>query len=409
MYLIYVLFIFINIFLTKKFKIVRQKKDESDYSFVERCDRYSKIIDKNNLYNITIILFNTIYFVYMFFFENINNLYNMIDFALFLTSLCSYFYFAFSSKDRKIKKMIYVNKSNSKYNYVFNIVYFSFLTVVLCDRVGRVGNADIIGYGYLLAILLVAISILVFITFIIKNREFCTMAKEEETYIDSIKFSTKFILSTLFNYVAFMLIYILLINCNFKYMFIINILVLVILIYVLVKKVKKTYFEMKRVDNAVYITHEGLNEFYAFDFARDIERTSNLLFFIVIYFISFSSYYVYDAFSFNCLTVILYIAFFIKLFISQKDLAYFMLATDDNFINKKDYNIILEKNNFEIKKIYVGNNKYLYKIVYVDNDNISYESVILLYDPELFIDNIKIYKSSKDNNKYIIYVRELYV
>ena len=65
--------------------------------------------------------------------------------------------------------MIYVNKSNSKYNYVFNIVYFSFLTVVLCDRVGRVGNADIIGYGYLLAILLVAISILVFITFIIKN------------------------------------------------------------------------------------------------------------------------------------------------------------------------------------------------------------------------------------------------
>ena len=199
MYLIYVLFIFINIFLTKKFKIVRQKKDESDYSFVERCDRYSKIIDKNNLYNITIILFNTIYFVYMFFFENINNLYNMIDFALFLTSLCSYFYFAFSSKDRKIKKMIYVNKSNSKYNYVFNIVYFSFLTVVLCDRVGRVGNADIIGYGYLLAILLVAISILVFITFIIKNREFCTMAKEEETYIDSIKFSTKFILSTLFN------------------------------------------------------------------------------------------------------------------------------------------------------------------------------------------------------------------
>ena len=253
----------------------------------------------------------------MFFFENINNLYNMIDFALFLTSLCSYFYFAFSSKDRKIKKMIYVNKSNSKYNYVFNIVYFSFLTVVLCDRVGRVGNADIIGYGYLLAILLVAISILVFITFIIKNREFCTMAKEEETYIDSIKFSTKFILSTLFNYVAFMLIYILLINCNFKYMFIINILVLVILIYVLVKKVKKTYFEMKRVDNAVYITHEGLNEFYAFDFARDIERTSNLLFFIVISFISFSSYYVYDAFSFNCLTVILYIAFFIKLFISS--------------------------------------------------------------------------------------------
>ena len=106
---------------------------------------------------------------------------------------------------------------------------------------------------------------------------------------------------------------------------------------------------------------------------------------------------------------ILIIIFFIKLFISQKDLADFILATDDNFINKKDYNIILEKNNFEIKKIYVGNNKYLYKIVYVDNDNISYESVILLYDPELFIDNIKIYKSSKDNNKYIIYVRELYV
>ena len=409
MYLIYILFIFINIFLTKKFKIVRQKKDESDYSFIEKCDKYNKIIGKNNLYNITIILFNTIYFVYMFFFKNINNLYNMIDFALFLIFLCSYFYFAFSPKDRKIKKMIYVNKNNNKYNYVFDIIYFSFLTAILCDRVGTVGNSDIIGYGNLLAILLVTISILIFIIFIIKNREFCTMTKEEESYIDSIKFSTKFILSNLFNYVAFMLMYILLINCNFKYMFIINILVLVILIYVLVEKIKKTYFEMKRVDNAVYITHEGLNEFYAFDFVRDIERTFNLLFFIVIYFVSFTSYYVYDSFSFNCLTIILYIAFFIKLFISQKNLADFILATDDNFINKKDYNIVLEKNNFEIKKIYVGNNKYLYKIVYVDNDNISYESVILLYDPELFIDNIKIYKSSKNNNKYIIYVRELYV
>ena len=240
MYLIYMLFIFINIFLTKKFKILRQKKDESYYSFVEKCDKYNKIIGKNNLYNITIILFNTIYFVYMFFFKHINILYNMIDFALFLIFLCSYFYFAFSPKDRKIKEMIYVNKSNNKYNYVLNIIYFSFLAIILCDRVGRVENIDIIGYGNLLAILLVTISILVFITFIIKNREFCTMTKEEETYIDSIKFSTKFILSNLFNYVSFMLMYILLINCDFKYMFIINILILIILIYVLVKKIKKT-------------------------------------------------------------------------------------------------------------------------------------------------------------------------
>ena len=49
-----------------------------------------------------------------------------------------------------------------------------------------------------------------------------------------------------------------------------------------------------------------------------------------------------------------------------------------------------------------------YELIYIDNNDIVYKSELVLYDPELYINEIKIYLKSKNINDYIIVLEELY-
>ena len=369
--------------------------------FNKKQRKKEKLIKLINFANINVITINLLYYLIAFIYKlNIN----YIDLSFLIINIISYIPIALLKKKNKRKEVI--NEEEKTINYMFKL---SILSYILIQRVGDIGKLNIAIYIYSLIIVFIAILISKIIKFLINNKHIVVFKEnEQKDYLNDIKFNTKIIINKFYNYIIYILAYILFIYIKFPYYYIIYPTILIISLYIIYKKIKKIKNQSKKLYHNISIIKEkpGIN--YAFQFNRDILFTKNIMLASIFFVITVLIYFLIDITAFTYIAIELYIILIYIILCDKKKNIYNVYSLNSEFIDKKRYKTSINIPISKIKQINIFNIKF-YKIECITDNNIKYESEIILYDPELYIDNITIYLNTNNIDDYIIMTNELYM
>ena len=403
-YLVYFIFIVINIYFCFFFKFKNIKRDVKYFELKINSDR-RKLINYLNSANSVLILVNIIYFI-LFLILKINI--SVLDIIFFIIHIISFVLFLSSKNGNKFRKSDkkVINDDSKILYFLISLISYS---LIILQRVGELSETYYSFIMYLIAAILILTSFGVVVRVLIKNKRVVGFKyKIEDDYLKDVKFIKKLLLKNLTNIFLIMMIFILLIYINLPFAWLGYIFIEVMLLSFLINKIKKFKYQSDKLTKTVYILKENPGVVYAFEFYRDILLAKKIMLAMILSGLSILVFYFSTTIVFTMITIELFILFMYAYIIDKINLIKYISSLNLEFMNKDIYT--LEKS-FPIScidKINVFGID-LYKIIYIDlNDNI-YESNYLLYDPEDFINEINSYINPyKPNEDYIVVIKELY-
>ena len=258
---------------------------------------------------------------------------------------------------------------------------------------------------FILSYLLIIGSLVILIVFLFKNKKIVKQSITSEEYIEDIHYSSKIQLNRITNYLIYIFAYLVFIFIQIPYVYIFYILVFFVLLYVIYKKYLKIKTQNDKLYKAVSIAKQDPGVIYAFQFTRDILLFKNLIILIIIYAISITSLYGLGESAFAIISIELYIYLLYNILENKKYLIRYISSLNDSFIDEEIYNLKLNKKISYVDIISILDIN-LYRIIVIDN--MIYKSNLILYDPELKIDNIDIITRKDNLEDYITLEYNLY-
>lgn len=390
----YILLMLLNI----SFIYILNKHEEIDNDYTKEKNLFYKL--KYTIILRIINIFSITYNIILNIILHLDNIISKIDIALFLMAIASYIIFELSIK-QKTKRFKLIDK---KIINNIDILTISSLFVVIVS--GRItDNSDINIFLYLINFLIIVLSITILIKEIIKNKEnTCITAKIEE-YLKDIKFTSKIELNKIFNYVIYIFAFVMFVFIRIPYIFVIYILVGILIIIAIIKKIKKIENQSDKLYKSITIANEFPGVIYAFQFTRDILLLKKLAYLLFGYTISIICLYGLGESALAFISIEFYILLLYILLNDKIYLIRYIKSLNDKYINKKIYTIDEIKDISYIDKIKIFNIT-LYRLII--KDNIVIESNIILYDPELIINQIEVRINKSNIDDYITIENILY-
>ena len=412
MYIIYILLISLISIIKKKINIKSEKSD--DYIYINKTKLHNISILKEFIKKvcIAIISIDILYFIIVLLYNKEINIIKLILNALLIIVLILN-YTSLEHKCSKINKQYDYNRLNfNEKKHPIIIIYNLIISLILIKRVGEISIINLSLIINLLIFILTLIDLSFIITFLYKNKNIiCFSTDNNNDLIKPINFYKKIEIGKLYNYVIYIIIYILIIYCKIPYMYVLHITIAIISFLIINKKIKKINKEQDLLYKNVTILNNKPGAIYAFEFEKDIEFTKNMVIITVLYILSVIIFYSLGTTAFLSITIQSYILIVYELLKSKKNLIKLVYSLDENYINKEIYDVkqtspvtIIENINFN----FINLKQTFYRVIYIDNNKNVFESNIILYDPELYLKNINIYINSKNINDYIIITEELY-
>ncbi len=364
-----------------------KSKNDNEYTKEKKYyyqEKEKKIIKIANIFNVII---NVIAIIIML----LNSI--KLDIIYIITLMIYLISFIIISLKKEHKKRLKI--INKKYITISDIaIILSSIIFIIACHTNIANNNGLLFVALGLILILIYIGFLIYI--IIKEKKYTCYNSSEEDYFLDIKFTKKIELNKTVNYVIYIFTTILFVLIKIPYMFILYILVEILLIYIINKKYKKIINQSDKLYKKISIANESPGIVYAFQFVKDILLFKKLIILLIIYSLSILSMYIVGESAFVLISSGLYLLLLYNIIIDKKYLIRYIMSLNKELIDKKSYTIDITK-----KINYIDKIKFfkitLYKIII--QDNINYESNIILYDPELIIEelNIKINKSNLED------------
>ena len=323
----------------------------------------------------------------------INNTTDIIYNILFATSFISFIIMLYIIKTRKMKYKLIDKKLINRFDI---LTILSAFIIPLSETIEKETNLKSIFIVIIFLILLTGITIL--ILKLIKNKKYVGISKDPSDYIEDIRFTYKIELNQIINYIIYISFFVIFVYIRIPYAYILYILIALILILHTKKKIKKIANETDRIYKSITIAKEYPGIVYAFQFTRDLLLLKKLLIGISSYILSIIILYIVGELPFGIVALQLYILLLYVIISDKIYLLKYIKSISDEYIDKDEYKIKIKKKINYIETIKIFNIK-LYRIII--EDNIIYKSNIILYDPELMIDEIEIRIDKSNMDDYI--------
>ena len=404
--------IFLNLFV---FYILKKKKKyNNDYDKEKNKYNAIKIKKISRIVNIGYITIDSLYYIIILLsigLSSINNL--LLNIIFFIISIMIYLFVEFTTKINRTKLKLIDRKLLDKKEYMY-IITFYILFFIEKTAINYSNNINLNTYDFIntFNMILYSISVLLIITLLIfiisyikNNSKYFTFSNVEENYLEDIKFYKKIEIKRIFNHVIYITAYIVFFYINIPYIFIFYILASLLLIYFAYNKVKKIRNESSRVYRSITIAKTKPGITYAFQFTKDVLSLKKLIIFIILLISSIPLYYGLGESIFAFVALSIYLILLYTIIEDKVYLIRYLASLNDRFINKKEYSILEIKKIDYIETINIFDIKF-YRLIIIDT--IVYESNIILYDPELEIDNIDIRINKSDILDYITIENVLY-
>ena len=407
--------ILLNILFLVIYKSFNNK--ENDYIKEKNIFNRLKIKYISRYINIGYIAIFLIHLIMILLYVGITNIeYYYIYLILFGMDILLYIFLEYFFKNKRTKLKLIDKKIIDDRSKLFIIFcYILFIIEKILMNYNEVGDNAlkihdfILNYNLILRVLCVAIifySISYIFKIIINNKELCTYTYNKELYLEDINFYNRIDIKQGFNHFIYITAYIVFFYINIPFIYIFYILIILIFIYVINKKINKIAFESDKLYKTISFTNERPGIIYAFQFIKDVLLLKKMVIITIMLVFSTITYYGLGESVFSYTSISLYI---ILLYTIIKDKVYlikYISSLNEEFIDKKKYSIDINKNINYIDKIKIFNIT-LYKLIITDT--ITYESNIILYDPEYKIDEIEIRINKSNIDDYITIERDLYI
>ena len=256
-----------------------------------------------------------------------------------------------------------------------------------------------------ISLVLLGINLFIIIKKILKNKDKCLYAYNKEHYLEDIKFYDRVDIKKSLNHFIYITAYIVFFYINIPFIYFFYLIVAILLSYMIYRKYKKIVKESDRLYKNVSLLKNKPGIIYPFQFIRDVFLLRKLFIFLFILVFSTALYYGLGESVFSYTTISMYIVLLNIIIEDKIYLIKYLSSLNDRFIDKKKYNISVNKKINYIDIIEIFKIK-LYKLIIADT--IIYESNIIIYDPEYRIDELNIRINKSNIEDYITFERELY-
>ncbi len=403
MYASIVLIIFniiINIYIRTK------TKNGNDY--IKEKNSFLKLKTKiiNRIINISYLLINSIHYILLIIEKN--NL-PILEIILSVIALITYL----TIEIYQLKKIEYKLYEDKYIKAKEVLLILSSIVIITSDKTkgiqSNINNNKLIDLisliFFALSFILILLSIVYIVLFLINNKQIVKHSITQEEYLEDINYSTRIQLNKTTNYIIYIFAYLVFVYINIPYIFILYIIIFLVLVLIINKKYNKIKNQNEKLYKTVAIAKNKPGIVYAFQFTKDILLLKKLIILLVIYTLSITSLYGLGESAFALITVELYIFLLYIILEDKKYLIRYMYSLNDSLIDEETYNLKLNKKISYIDIINILEIK-LYKIIIIDN--ITYKSNIILYDPEININNIDIITRKDNIDDYITIENNLY-
>ena len=390
-----------------------KKKNNNEYEKEKNIFNKLKLKKINRVVNIGYILINVIYYIIILLSVGIDTIKNFhINLILYIITVIVYLITEAITKKKKIRFKLIDKKLLSRKEYMYIIVsYILFILekTSISYKFANINEQNFINTFnivlYILAIILIILSSLFIIIYIKNNSKYFIMTNTDENYLEDIKFYKKIEIRKIFNHVIYITAYIVFFYANIPYIIIIYFLFLILLLYFAYNKIKKIRNESNRVYRTITIAKNKPGILYAFLFTKDLLLLKKLLIFILMFISSIIVYYGLGESIFSFLFISIYLILLYTIIEDKVYLIRYLSSLNNSFIDEKQYPILQNKKIDYIESINILGIK-LYKLIVIDT--ICYESNIIIYDPELIINNIDIRINKSNILDYITLEAILY-
>ena len=399
--------IFFNIFIY--FLIKKIKPGDNDY--IKEKNRFNKFKLKylNRAVNIIYITINILYLIVILLFIGLDCIKDLYLYLLLFALNILIFILVELLTNFKRKKFKLIDKKYFTPKEMILIITFTVLFIIektniefilvgenTVDKHDFINNLNVILniFSFVVAI----ISVKYIISILIMNKNLCLYTYDKENYLEDIRFYNKIDLKRGVNHLIYLTAFVVFFYIKFPFVYIFYIVVILFLVYLISKKVRKISNESNRLYKAVTIAKQEPGIVYAFQFTKDILFLRKLVIFTIILVFSTLIYYGLGESAFGYTFIGMYLYLLYTIIEDKIYLIRYLSSLNERFIDSKKYSINENKKISFIDKINIFNIT-LYKLIVVDT--ITYESNIILYDPELVINEINIRINKSNIEDYI--------
>ena len=406
--------IIFNLFLFYLFNI--KKKAENEYikeKYIYNKYKLREFIKYLNIGYITVYL---LYYLIIALNIGLTSIkYSYIHIILFIINVLLFIFFYNTSKIN-IKRLNLIDKKINDDNIMLTTLTFLVLFIIektrvvyeivgedIIEKYDFINNFNVILKG--LSIVIILISSILLLKKIINNRDKCLYSYNKEHYLEDAKFYDRLDIKKGLNHFIYITAFVVFFYINIPYIYFFYILLSFLLIYLIYKKYKKIINESDRLYKNVALLNNKPGIIYPFQFIRDVLLLRKMILILIILVFSTILYYGLGESVFSYTAVSMYIVLLNVIIDDKIYLIRYLASLNEKFIDKKKYSISINKKINYIDIIEIFKIK-LYKLIIIDT--ITYESNIIIYDPEYRINEINIRVNKSNIDDYIIYERELY-
>jgi len=406
--------IILNLFLLYLFSI--NKKKDNDYIKEKNIFNKYRLRELIKYINSGYIVIYLLYYLIIFFNVGLLNInYFYLHIILFITNIIL-FSFIYTVTKINIKKLKLIDKKPYNDKILLTTLMFYVLFIIekvattyeivgenIIEKYDFINNFNTIMKGF--SIIIIFTSLLVIFKKIIKNRNKCLYVYDKAHYLEDIKFYDRVDIMKGVNHFIYITAFIVFFYINIPFIYFFYIGLSLLLIYMIYRKYKTIVNESDRLYKNVSLLKNKPGIKYPFQFIRDVLLLRKMV--IILFMLVFSTilYYGLGESVFSYTTISIYIILLNIIIEDKLYLINYLSSLNDKFIDKKKYTISVNKKINYIDIIEIFKLK-LYKLIIVDT--ITYESNIIIYDPEYRIDELNIRINKSNIEEYITYERELY-
>ena len=390
----YIFLITLNIL--SLFFIISRREKGNNYEN-EKSDFFKeKLFLIVSLTNIISFILNGLAYLTLFIYkENID----FIDFLFFLVSFLSFFIIiSFYKKPRK------------RYKF-FNDKIISLFDILLIISFSLINSLSLVEYEFFSFIIFILCSIISFISLIIifillkKNRGYVCFSANNDEYLEDIKFYTKLQVNRGYNYILFLLAYIVFVFIRIPYIYIFYVFIVFLLFIISYKKYMKIYNLSNKLYNIVTIAKKQPGIVYAFQFTKDFLLLKRIVICLILFVVEIIVLYGIGEGAFAFVTIQLSILLLYIIIDDKLYLISYIKSLNPSLVNDKVYSISSIKKVSYIETIDILNIKF-YRFIIVDN--LTYKSHLVLYDPSNIYDELEIKINKSNLDDYFIVESLLY-
>ncbi len=250
--------------------------------------------------------------------------------------------------------------------------------------------------------LLFIINLFIIIKFCLDNKKIISINNKEKDYIEKINYYKKINIKDTFNILIVFLLYLVLIAMDVVY---INIIFIVIGMFLIINtntKINKFKILSDKLYKNISILKRKPGIAYYFDFHKDILNTKNMFILGIILILTTLTSYLFSRGLNSMFALNLFLAYIYVLLKDKKTLIEACSSSFIELLDKKQYTKLnkITSRNIIVKSVF----EFKYYHIVVDNKCLS---PLLIYDPEMYLEDIEVYINREDG-KGIILISKLY-